>query len=153
MSGVLIGYAHCSTDAQALIAQRERLAELGLAEDCGSLDHGLTSTNHITNRMRPGLTKRLRRSGRHARDAEARSAYPFRARRSIGTTWLPATSGCLLADRSTIPPTPMARMFFNILATFAEFFAADTHPRGHGRRSSQRQAPRPPAEAAAQAAD
>ena len=50
------------------------------------------------------------------------------------------------------PTDPMGKMFFNILATFAEFFAADTHPRGHGRRPRQRQAPRPPAEAVALAA-
>ena len=33
MTETLIGYARCSTDAQDLTAQRDRLSELGVAED------------------------------------------------------------------------------------------------------------------------
>ena len=33
MSGVLIGYARCSTDEQDLTAQRDRLRELGVADN------------------------------------------------------------------------------------------------------------------------
>lgn len=51
MTGVLIGYARCSTDAQDLTAQRDRLRELGVPDDRVYLDHGLTGTN----RQRPGL--------------------------------------------------------------------------------------------------
>jgi DNA invertase Pin-like site-specific DNA recombinase len=51
MTQTLIGYARCSTDAQHLTAQRDRLRELGVAEDRIYLDHGLTGTT----RNRPGL--------------------------------------------------------------------------------------------------
>jgi hypothetical protein len=55
MSETLIGYARCSTDAQDLTAQRDRLHELGVAEERIYLDHGLTGTN----RKRPGLDQAL----------------------------------------------------------------------------------------------
>jgi DNA invertase Pin-like site-specific DNA recombinase len=47
--------ARCSTDAQDLTAQRQRLAELGVIDDRIYLDHGLTGTN----RRRPGLDQAL----------------------------------------------------------------------------------------------
>jgi hypothetical protein len=37
-----VGYCRCSTDAQDLTAQRQRLRELGVTEDRIYLDHGLT---------------------------------------------------------------------------------------------------------------
>ena len=46
-----VGYCRCSTDAQDVTAQRQRLRELGVTEDRIYLDHGLTGTN----RARPGL--------------------------------------------------------------------------------------------------
>ena len=55
ISGTLIGYARCSTDAQDLTAQRDRLHELGVAEERIYLDHGLTGTN----RKRQGLDQAL----------------------------------------------------------------------------------------------
>src|SRR5574340_1336518 len=54
-TGTLVGYARCSTDAQDLTAQRQRLRELGVAEDRIYLDHGFTGTN----RARPGLDQAL----------------------------------------------------------------------------------------------
>ncbi|WP_211481175.1 recombinase family protein [Actinopolyspora xinjiangensis] len=33
MSATIIGYARCSTDEQDLTAQRQRLAELGVADE------------------------------------------------------------------------------------------------------------------------
>ena len=54
MSETLIGYVRCSTDEQDL-AQRQRLAELGVADDRVYLGHGLTGTN----RQRPGLDQAL----------------------------------------------------------------------------------------------
>jgi hypothetical protein len=59
MSETLIGYARCSTDTQDLTAQRERLRELGVADERIYLDHGLTGTN----RKRPGLDQLRRISG------------------------------------------------------------------------------------------
>src|ERR1700759_2042279 len=50
-SGILIGYARCSTERQDLTAQREILQQLGLAEERIYLDHGLTGRN----RSPPGL--------------------------------------------------------------------------------------------------
>ncbi|MCW2886220.1 MAG: Resolvase domain protein [Streptosporangiaceae bacterium] len=55
MSETLIGYARCSTDERDLTAQRQRLAELGVADERIYLDHGLTGTN----RKRPGLDQAL----------------------------------------------------------------------------------------------
>jgi hypothetical protein len=40
MSETIIGYARRSTDEQDLTAQRQRLAELGVADDRIYLDHG-----------------------------------------------------------------------------------------------------------------
>ena len=45
MTETIVGYARCSTDAQDLTAQRDRLRELGVAADCTYLDHGLTGTS------------------------------------------------------------------------------------------------------------
>ena len=50
MNATLVGYARCSTDKQDLTAQREALAELGVASDHIYMDKGLTGTN----RARPG---------------------------------------------------------------------------------------------------
>lgn len=55
VSVTLIGYARCFTDEQDLIAQCQRLGELGVTEDRIYLDHGLTGTR----RARPGLDQAL----------------------------------------------------------------------------------------------
>ena len=55
MAATLVGYCRCSTDAQDVTAQRQRLRELGVTEDRIYLDHGLTGTN----RARPGLDQAL----------------------------------------------------------------------------------------------
>ena len=60
----MIGYARCSIDAQDLTAQRDRLRELGVAEERIYLDHGLTGTN----RKRSGLDQTL---------AAVRGGYPL----------------------------------------------------------------------------
>ena len=44
MTATLIGYARCSTDRQDLTAQRQALAELGVAPDRIYMDKGLMST-------------------------------------------------------------------------------------------------------------
>ena len=54
-SGILIGYARCSTERQDLTAQREILRGLGVAEDRIYLDHGMTGRS----RSRPGLNSAL----------------------------------------------------------------------------------------------
>ena len=119
MTATLIGYARCSTDRQDPAAQ---LLALGVAEDRIYTDHGLTSTSHA----RPGLDQalaavregdtlvvpKLDRLGRSVPDARA-IADRLRER------------GVKLALGPTLydPGDPMGKLFFNILATFAEFEA------------------------------
>jgi DNA invertase Pin-like site-specific DNA recombinase len=120
MSGTLIGYARCSTDAQDLTAQRDRLAELGVTEDRIYLDHGLTGTN----RRRPGLDQALAavRAGDTLvvpkLDRLARSVPDARA---IGDDLAARGIKLSLGGQVYDPDDPMGKMFFNILATFAEF--------------------------------
>ncbi len=122
MPKTLIGYARCSTDKQDLAAQRAALAELGVAADRIYFDHGLTGTN----RARPGLNQALA-AVRHGDtlivpklDRLARSVPDAR---SIADE-LAARGVTLALGQSRYDPSdPMGKMFFNILATFAEFEA------------------------------
>jgi DNA invertase Pin-like site-specific DNA recombinase len=120
MSETLIGYARCSTDAQDLTAQRDRLRELGVAEERINLDHGLTGTN----RKRPGLDQALAavRAGDTLvvpkLDRLARSVPDARA---IGDDLADRGIKLSLGGQVYDPADPMGKMFFNILATFAEF--------------------------------
>jgi DNA invertase Pin-like site-specific DNA recombinase len=120
MTGIAIGYARCSTDKQDLTAQREALVGLGVEADRIYTDHGMTGTN----RARPGLDQalaavrtgdtlvvpKLDRLARSVPDARA-IADELKGR------------GVKLQIGSTVhdPLDPMGKMFFNILATFAEF--------------------------------
>lgn len=120
MTGTRVGYARCSTDAQDLTAQREALLALGVERDRLYLDHGLTGTT----RARPGLDQALAavRAGDTLvvpkLDRLARSVPDARA---IGDD-LAARGVALSLGSSVYDPTdPMGKMFFNILATFAEF--------------------------------
>jgi DNA invertase Pin-like site-specific DNA recombinase len=120
--GTLVGYARCSTAAQDLTAQHEMLRDHGVAKDRIYLDKGLTGRN----RARPGLEKalaavragdilvvpKLDRLARSVPDARAIAAEleQRQVRLQLGAT---------IYD----PQDPMGRMFFNVLATFAEFEA------------------------------
>ena len=55
MTGLLIGYARCSTDTQDLTVQRNALTGLGVTNERIYVDHGLTGTD----RHRPGLREAL----------------------------------------------------------------------------------------------
>lgn len=122
MKTTLIGYARCSTDKQDLTVQRLALHELGVAEDRIYTDHGLTGTN----RDRPGLDQALAavRAGDTLvvpkLDRLARSVPDARA---IAAQL--EAKGVMLALGASVynPSDPMGKMFFNILATFAEFEA------------------------------
>lgn len=120
MTRTRIGYARCSTDKQDLAAQQAALVELGVAPDRIYTDRGLTGTN----RARPGLDQALAavRAGdtlvvpkldRLARSVpDARDIADSLAKRDVK----------LALGTSVYDPTdPMGKMFFNILATFAEF--------------------------------
>lgn len=95
VSGLLIGYARCSTDDQDLTAQRDGLEALGVPLDRVYVDHGLTGTN----RDRPGLREalaaarsgdtlvvtKLDRLARSVPDARAIETHcqPFAGRRTL----------------------------------------------------------------------
>ena len=122
MTKTLIGYARCSTDRQDLAAQRQALLELGVAEDRIYTDHGFTGTT----RARPGLDQALAavREGDTLvvpkLDRLARSVPDARAIADrLRERGVKLALGRALYD----PSDPMGKMFFNILATFAEFEA------------------------------
>ncbi|WP_282092826.1 recombinase family protein [Epibacterium ulvae] len=122
MNTTLIGYARCSTDSQDLTAQKQALQKLGVAPDRIYTDHGLTGTN----RARPGLDQaiaavregdtlvvpKLDRLARSVPDARAISDQ-------LQEKGVKLALGASVYD----PTDPMGKMFFNILATFAEFEA------------------------------
>ena len=122
MSETRVGYARCSTDKQDLAAQKATLLHLGVTADRIYTDHGLTGTN----RERPGLAQALAavRAGdtlvvpkldRLARSVpDARSIADELAKRGVRLALGPSVYD---------PQDPMGKMFFNILATFAEFEA------------------------------
>ena len=120
MNTALTGYARCSTDKQDLTSQRHALVALGVDVDRIYTDHGLTGTN----RARPGLDQALAavRAGdtlvvpkldRLARSVpDARAIADQLARKGVKLAL-----GASVYDSTD----PMGKMFFNILATFAEF--------------------------------
>ncbi len=120
VAGTLIGYARCSTDEQDLTAQHDRLRELGVGDGRIYLDHGLTGIN----RKRPGLDQALAavREGDTLvvpkLDRLARSVPDARA---IGDDLAARGIKLSLGGHVYDPTDPMGKMFFNILATFAEF--------------------------------
>ena len=122
MTATLIGYARCSTDRQDLTAQRQALAELGVAPERIYVDEGLSGTN----RARPGLDQALaavREGDTLVVPKLDRLARSVPDARHIADRL--ATKGVKLALGRTIhdPTDPMGKMFFSILATFAEFEA------------------------------
>lgn len=122
MTQILIGYARCSTDKQDLAVQKQELLRLGVSADRIYTDKGFTGTN----RDRPGLDQALAavRSGDTLvvpkLDRLARSVPDARA---IGDSL--AARGVKLQLGASVhdPSDPMGKLFFNILATFAEFEA------------------------------
>ena len=121
MTATLIGYARCSIDRQDLAAQRLALLALGVAEDRIYTDHGFTGTTNA----RPGLDQALAavrgdtlvvpKLDRLARSVPDARAIADRLRER----GVKLALGRALYD----PSDPMGKMFFNILATFAEFEA------------------------------
>lgn len=122
MTHILIGYARCSTDKQDIAVQKQELLKLGVSADRIYTDKGFTGTN----RDRPGLDQALAavRSGDTLvvpkLDRLARSVPDARA---IGDSL--AARGVKLQLGTSVhdPSDPMGKLFFNILATFAEFEA------------------------------
>ena len=122
MPKTLIGYARCSTDKQDLTAQREALVDLGVAADRIYVDHGLTGTN----RARPGLNQALaavRKGDTLVVPKLDRLARSVPDARSIADELAARGVTLALGQSRYDPADPMGKMFFNILATFAEFEA------------------------------
>jgi len=122
MAATLVGYCRCSTDSQDLTAQRQRLRELGVTEDRIYLDHGLTGTN----RTRPGLDQALaalREGDTLVVPKLDRLARSVPDARDIGDGLAARGIKLSLGGQVYDPTDPMGKMFFNILATFAEFEA------------------------------
>jgi len=120
MTPILIGYARCSTDKQDLAAQVDTLLKLGVAEDRIYTDRGFTGRN----RERPGLDQALAavRCGDSLvvpkLDRLARSVPDARA---IGDELANRNVHLQIGGTVHDPADPMGKLFFNILATFAEF--------------------------------
>jgi DNA invertase Pin-like site-specific DNA recombinase len=122
MTATLIGYARCSTDKQDLTSQRQALAELGVGPERIYMDKGLTGTN----RARPGLDQAMaavRKGDTLVVPKLDRLARSVPDARHIADQ-LQAKGVKLALGRNIHDPNdPMGKMFFNILATFAEFEA------------------------------
>lgn len=122
MTNILIGYARCSTDKQDLAAQKEALLQLGVSAERIYTDHGFTGTN----RARPGLDQALaavRNGDTLVVPKLDRLARSVPDARMIGDDL--SIRGIKLQIGGSIhdPSDPMGKLFFNILATFAEFEA------------------------------
>lgn len=122
MAPTLIGYARCSTDKQDLAAQKQALLGLGVAAERIYTDHGFTGTN----RARTGLDQALaavRKGDTLVVPKLDRLARSVPDARAIGDSL--AQRGVKLQIGASVhdPDDPMGKLFFNILATFAEFEA------------------------------
>ena len=122
MPKTLIGYARCSTDKQDLATQQAALVELGVSPDRIYMDRGLTGTN----RERPGLDQAL--AAVRAGDTLVvpkldRLARSVPDARDIADSLVKRGVRLALGASVYDPSDPMGKMFFNVLATFAEFEA------------------------------
>ena len=122
MTTTLIGYARCSTDKQDLAAQKAALEKLGVVPERIYTDHGLTGTN----RSRPGLDQAL--AAVRAGDTLVvpkldRLARSVPDARTIADALQARGVKLALGENVHDPADPMGKMFFNIMATFAEFEA------------------------------
>jgi len=116
----LVGYARCSTLMQDLTAQRTALQALGVPEDRIYLDHGFTGSS----RKRPGLDQALAavREGdtliTPKLDRLARSVPDARdIIQGLSERGVRFQLGGAVYDWND----PMAKMFIQLLAVFAEF--------------------------------
>lgn len=120
MTKTKIGYARCSTDKQDLAAQHVALINLGVKKDRIYTDHGLTGTN----RLRPGLDQALaavREGDTFVVSKLDRLARSVPDARDIADSLIKRDVKLAVGESIYDPSDPMGKMFFNILATFAEF--------------------------------
>ena len=119
--GYRIGYARCSTDKQDLRAQKAELAKLD--PDQVFTDEGFTGTKRD---QREGLERAL--AALRAGDTLVVTKLDRLARsvpdaRGIAEDLQTRGVTLQLGTQTYDPDDPMGKMFFNILATFAEFEA------------------------------
>ena len=122
MTATRIGYARCSTEGQDLAAQRDALLRLGVDEDRIYIDHGLTGAS----RTRPGLDQALaavRKGDTLVVSKLDRLARSVPDARAIADQLTHRGVRLALGEAVYDPADPMGKMFFNVLATFAEFEA------------------------------
>jgi DNA invertase Pin-like site-specific DNA recombinase len=118
--GIKIGYARCSTHRQDLEANRLILLDLDVAADRIYLDRAYSGSN----RVRPGLDQALaavRPGDTLVVPKLDRLARSVPDARDIGDTLAARDIRLQLGTTVYDPADPMGKMFFNILATFAEF--------------------------------
>src|SRR5262249_39567629 len=107
---------------QELAAQRTALTELGVEPGRIYVDHGLTGAN----RARPGLDQALaavRRGDTLVVPKLDRLARSVPDARHIADALVERGGTLAIGSRRYTPADPMGKMFFNILATFAEIEA------------------------------
>lgn len=117
---MLIGYARCSTDEQDLAAQLHALIARGVSPEHVHTDHGLTGGT----RARPGLDRALaavREGDTFVVTALDRLGRSVRDLHDIADDL--AARGVRLDVGGQVydPRDPFGRLFFTILAAFAEF--------------------------------
>ena len=122
MSGLLIGDARVSTDAQDLTAQRDGLRALGVEPERVYVDHGLTGTR----RDRPGLREAL--AACRAGDTLVVTKLDRLARSLPDARDIVDNLTCRevkfnLGGSVHDPTDPVGRLLFNVLAMVAEFEA------------------------------
>src|SRR5256712_7117466 len=122
MTATRIGDARGSTDQQDLAVQQAMLQALGVAPERIYMDRGLTGTT----RARPGLDQAL--AAVRAGDTLVvpkldRLARSVPDARQIADALVERGVKLALGTSVYDPTDPMGKMFFNILATFAEFEA------------------------------
>ncbi|MDQ6775297.1 MAG: recombinase family protein [Actinomycetota bacterium] len=103
---------------QDLTAQHQTLLELGVQKDRIYLDNGLTGRN----RARPGLEKLSPRYA-PATSSSSPSSIDSPDARAIAGELEQREVRLQLGPTVYDPHDPLGRMFFNVLATFAEFEA------------------------------
>jgi DNA invertase Pin-like site-specific DNA recombinase len=120
VSGLKIGYARVSTEAQDLTSQRNALVALEVPVERIYVDHGLTGTN----RARPGLREALAacRSGDTLVVTKLdRLARSLRDARDIVDELTTRQVKLSLGGSVHNPADPVGRLLFNVLAMVAEF--------------------------------
>lgn len=117
---IAIGYARCSADKQEQTVMREALLKLGVTASRIYTDHGLTGTN----RLRHGIDQALAavRAGETLVVPKLdRPAPSVPDARAIADELMKRRVKLQLGSTIHDPADPMGKIFFNILATFAEF--------------------------------